>query len=252
MSLGMRRQHDAEMQRSEYLRASFAPGAGDESKDPAVTYRKRQDLLQQLIESPAVASATYTTRLPAADQETTYVEFEGTTAPVRVAHIGPDSFETFKRPLVAGRQFTSRELESGANVAVVDESFLRFLLRGRSAVGLRVREAPARAGEDAGPWIEIIPRNPHSHRARRIAAAHRHRHPLESLGADRRRRGGWHAAGVAIVSYAAADAGGNGLTDGIVVAAAVALFVLSIAGAACSVPLRRALRVEPTEALRVT
>jgi len=58
--------------------------------------------------------------------------------------------------------------------------------------------------------------------------------------------------GVAIVSYAAADAGGNGLAGGILVAAAVAIFVLSIAAAACSVPLRRALRIDPTEALRVT
>ena len=58
--------------------------------------------------------------------------------------------------------------------------------------------------------------------------------------------------GVAIVGSVAADSGRNGLADGITVAAAVAAFVLIIAAAACSVPLRRALRIEPTEALRVT
>jgi len=58
--------------------------------------------------------------------------------------------------------------------------------------------------------------------------------------------------GVAIVGSVAAESGRNGLADGIAVAAAVAAFVVIIAAAACSVPLRRALRSEPTEALRVT
>jgi ABC-type antimicrobial peptide transport system permease subunit len=58
--------------------------------------------------------------------------------------------------------------------------------------------------------------------------------------------------GVAIVGSVAAASGRNGLADGIAVAVAVAAFVLIIATAACSVPLRRALRVEPTEALRVS
>jgi len=38
----------------------------------------------------------------------------------RVAHIGSDFFETFNREVVAGRRFTPSELESGANVAIVD------------------------------------------------------------------------------------------------------------------------------------
>lgn len=362
-----RRYRDVAFERSDYLTASVAPEAGDDSRGAAVTYRKRQDFLQRLQESPAVESATYTTRLPAADQENTYVEFEGTTAPVRVAHIGPGFFDTFERPVVAGRQFTPREIESGASVAVVDESFVRFLLRGRSAVGLRVREAPMRAGGEPGPWIEIVgvtadmstsarktikdarlyrpigalPPGPvtlvvhasrgyHSEGLGQVAAAVRTavaaspagtrvsavramnadgegdvieyvftalgivgavalllstagiyalisftlaRHTREigirtALGASPRRIVTgilWRAfvqiglgvaagmlPGVAIVGYAAADSGGNRLTDGILVAAAVAIFVLTIAAAACSVPLRRALRIEPTDALRVT
>jgi len=56
--------------------------------------------------------------------------------------------------------------------------------------------------------------------------------------------------GVLIVGSVSAESGRNGLSDGIMIAAAVAAFVLMIAAASCSVPLRRALRVEPTQALR--
>ncbi len=58
--------------------------------------------------------------------------------------------------------------------------------------------------------------------------------------------------GVVIVGSVSADAGGNGLADGISVATAVAAFVLVIAALACSTPLRRALRLAPTEALRLS
>ena len=56
--------------------------------------------------------------------------------------------------------------------------------------------------------------------------------------------------GVLIVGSVSAESGRNGLLDGIMIAAAVAAFVLIIAAASCSVPLRRALRIEPTDALR--
>jgi ABC-type antimicrobial peptide transport system permease subunit len=58
--------------------------------------------------------------------------------------------------------------------------------------------------------------------------------------------------GAVIVSSVAAASGRNGLNEGVLIAAAIAGFVLLVAAAACTVPLRRALRVEATEALRVT
>ena len=73
---------------------------------------------------------------------------------LRVSHIGPDFFETFDRDVLAGRSFTPSEIESGASVAVVDESFVRFVLGGRSAVGQQVREVPDSGAP--GEWIEIV------------------------------------------------------------------------------------------------
>jgi putative ABC transport system permease protein len=361
-----RRYHDVAFQRSEYLTASFAPDTDGGPEDAAVTYRKRQDFLRRLMEAPAVEGATYTTRLPGADQESTYIESDGAMAPVRVAHIGPGFFETFDRKVIAGRPFTPREIESGASVGLVDESFVRHMLGGRFAVGQQVREAPRRENGEPGRSIEIVgvtedmstsarktirdarlyrpigalPSGPvnlvvHARPGYRteglgqVAAAVRaavaavpsgirvsDARPMNAGGggdvieyvftalgivgavalllstagiysliaftlARRTREIGLRTAlgasprrivtgmlskaflqiglgvaagvvpGVAMVASVAADSGRNGLADGIIVAAAVAAFVLIVAAAACSVPLRRALRIEPTEALRL-
>jgi ABC-type antimicrobial peptide transport system permease subunit len=58
--------------------------------------------------------------------------------------------------------------------------------------------------------------------------------------------------GAAIVGLVSAEVGRHSVADGILAATVVAAFVLIVAVAACSVPLRRALRIEPTEALRLT
>jgi ABC-type antimicrobial peptide transport system permease subunit len=57
---------------------------------------------------------------------------------------------------------------------------------------------------------------------------------------------------VLMVAFVSSESGRNGIADGIVIGAAVAGFVLIVAAVSCTVPLRRALRVDPTEALRVT
>jgi len=362
-----RQYQDVAFKRSDYLIARSDPNTDAGAADQAATHRARQDFLRLLTQSPAVANATYTTRLPGADQETSYFDVDGATKPVRVAHIGPGFFETFNREVIAGRSFTPGEIESGANVAIVDESFVRHVLGGRAAVGRQVREAKRRESDEPGPLIEIVgvtadmsisarktirdarlyrpigavPPGPvnlviHSQAGYRseglgqVAAALRTAvstappgtrvsdartmdfggegdvigYVFTALGivggvalllstagiyalisftlARRTREIGIRTAlgasprrivtgilskamlqiglgvaagilpGVAIVGSVAADSGRNGLADGITVAVAVAAFVLIVAAAACSVPLRRALRIEPTEALRVT
>lgn len=365
ISTVVRQYEDVAFQRGDYLAARLAPAADAGEEEAGAAYRKRQEFLRRLLEVPAVASATYTTRLPGSDQEKTGIEFEGATAEVRVAHVGPDFFETFDGAVVAGRRFTSSELESGAGVAIVDESFVRFVLGGRSAVGQQVRQAPRRDNEAPGPWIEIVGVTADmSTSARKTLKDARLYRPIgairpgpvdlvvharagyrtEGLGevaaalrdaassapaglrvsnaramnaggdgdvieyvftalgivggvalllstagiyalvsftlARRTREIGIRTAlgaspqrivtatlsrafvqiglgvaagvlpGVLIVGAVSTEAGRDGLSDGILVAAAVAAFVLVIAAASCSVPLRRALRIEPTEALR--
>ena len=268
--------------------------------------------------------------------------------------------------MIAGRRFTPGEVESGAGVAIVDESFVRFVLGGRAAVGQQVRHAASRENEEPGPWIEIvgvtadmstsarktlkdarlyrpigaIPAGPvnlivharpgyRSEGLGQVAAAVREAASIApagirvsnartmervsdgdvveyvfaalsvigavalllstagiyalisftltcrtreigiraALGASPRRivtgilaRAFWQLGlgvtagvlpGVMIVRAVSAQSGRDGLTDGIMVGVAVAAFVLIVAAASCSVPLWRALRIQPTEALRV-
>jgi ABC-type antimicrobial peptide transport system permease subunit len=69
---------------------------------------------------------------------------------VTSARVGRNYFETFRQPLIAGRLFTPAEIASSANVAVVDETFVRLMLEGRNAIGQQVRD------KGFGPWLEIV------------------------------------------------------------------------------------------------
>lgn len=355
---------DVAFERRDYLVADFAPNT-DGEPDVAAKYRQREEFLRRLREAPAVANATYTDHLPGSDYAMPEWEFDGAVFSVHAPHIGPDFFETFGRNVVAGRLFTPAEIESGANVAVVDESFVRFVLGGRSAVGQQVREVADSGAK--GEWIEIVgvttdistaarkstkdaqlylpmgatPPRPvtlviHSQPGYRgdglgkVAAALREtaadqpadmrvslartmdaggdgdvvgylftsltivgavalllstagiyalvsftlaRRTREigirtALGASPRRIITgilWKALlqiglgvaagivpGVLMVAFVSTESGRNGIADGIMIGAAVAAFVLIVAAVSCTVPLRRALRVDPTEALRVT
>jgi putative ABC transport system permease protein len=357
---------EVSFRRADYLTASLTFTGEQNVSDVAEAYRTRQELLRRLRQAPSIAHVTYTTRLPGADQEDTDVDIDGVTSSVRVAHVGPDFFETFARPVVAGRGFTEGELATGANVAIVDESFVRHALGGRPAVGQQIREPHGGAGGAPGPFIEIIgvtadistaerktikdarvyrpigalPVSPvrlvvhaqSGYRAqglaevatvlRETAATSRgivvsSAGPMDgggqgnvigyvftalaiigaialllstagiyalvsftlarrirdisiriALGASPRRiitgilwrvmlqiGAGLVAGalpGIAIVGSVAATAGRNALVSGISAAAAAAVFVFAIAIAACSAPLRRALCVDPTEALRAS
>ncbi|HEX6323351.1 MAG TPA: ABC transporter permease [Vicinamibacterales bacterium] len=338
----------------------------DDAETRAKALAHRQELIRRIARSPAVQNITYTTRMPGADQERTEIEVQGALAEVRVAHIGADFFETLGRPLIAGRMLTAGEIESGANVAIVDESFVRFVLNNRSAVGQQLRARDAKTGQ-LGPLIEMVgvtadvstsPRKSitdarlyrpigaaqtdgvnlivHARAGYRtpglgaVAAVLRetartapagvqiaHMRTLDAgsggdvieyvfaalgiigavalllstagiyalisftlarrtreigirtaLGASPRRivtgilsRAMWQIGagvmlgllpGMAIVASVSAAEGRNGLVDGLWIGAAVAGFVLTVAAVSCAVPLRRALGIQPTEALRTT
>jgi putative ABC transport system permease protein len=356
--------NDVAFQRGDYLAAQFEPNT-DGEPDATATYRHREAFLRRLRQAPAVANATYTNFLPGSDSARPEYEFDNALFSLRVSHIGPDFFETFGRELIAGRLFTPAEIESGAKVAVVDESFVRFALGQRSAVGQQVREVADSGAK--GEWIEIIgvttdistsarksikdaqlylpigaiPPRPvtlvvHSQPGYRseglgqVAAALRKTaadgpadtrvslvRTMEASGegdvvgylftsltivgavalllstagiyalisftlARRTREIGirtalgasprriitgilWKALlqiglgvaagivpGVLMVAFVSTESGRNGIADGITIGAAVAGFVLTVAAVSCTLPLRRALRVDPTEALRVT
>jgi hypothetical protein len=71
------------------------------------------------------------------------------------AEVGAGYFETFERPIVAGRGFEASDRIDGASTVIVNEAFARRrFMNGASPIGRRVRYV---AGDGtAGSWFEIV------------------------------------------------------------------------------------------------
>lgn len=124
----------------------------------------RRELQRRLNADPDVINATFAIDLPGeVDEDTISLELsstgEGRGGPLKVREavpIGSNYFETFRLPLVAGRVFTASEIEERRNVVIVDETFVRLVLGGRSAIGQLVRESQTEQSDTPGPWQEIV------------------------------------------------------------------------------------------------
>jgi predicted permease len=155
--------------REEYLTAWIeVPG-----KEPGRrAHALAQELPRRMASEPGVRSVTYASSLPGQGGDEFYLEFAdpivaaGVPAPddpddddglwVRSARVAANYFDTFSQRIVAGRAFSDGDVGQGREVAVVDESFVRLVLGGRSAVGLMVRPRALREGQAPGPWHEIV------------------------------------------------------------------------------------------------
>ena len=114
------------------------------------------ELAGKLQSNPAVSHVTYVTQLPGMGSEQIYIERSPEDVFwVRSLRVDRMYFETFGQHQVSGRTFTAAEMESGAPVAVVDESFVRLVLGGRSAIGQQIRQ-PSREHGRPGEWFEIV------------------------------------------------------------------------------------------------
>ena len=59
--------------------------------------------------------------------------------------------------VLAGRGIEPADVAQGRRVAVVDEWFVRHVLGGREAIGMRFRDVPEREAQGTpGPWYEIV------------------------------------------------------------------------------------------------
>jgi putative ABC transport system permease protein len=67
--------------------------------------------------------------------------------------IGPNYFHTMGIPLLAGRDFSTRDSRSTSGVVMVSESFARRYWPGQDPIGKRIKYGPA---DSTSPWIQII------------------------------------------------------------------------------------------------
>ena len=116
-----------------YLRGSF----GGDSRQ----------LFSQLIEQtktvPGVASVAVSMRLPTQviglrTPVQVLGEAEALSSPATLRPVSPDYFVAAGIPVVSGRAFTTADTEKAPRVAIVNTAFVRELLGGRTAVGLRL------------------------------------------------------------------------------------------------------------------
>jgi putative ABC transport system permease protein len=121
------------------------------------------ELERRLLAEPGVDRVAFADRLPVMDQFKYSIEVDSTTgAPkdaLRVStlvQISRGFFDAFGTSVVSGRSFVPADFETG-RVLIVNESFVKHVLGGRSPIGQRVR---VESGEDKSvaskEWYEIV------------------------------------------------------------------------------------------------
>jgi predicted permease len=148
-------------------RITIDRGQGLPSELPAAETLRA--IAARLEREPGVARVSYATALPGSIWEPMAFELQSpdlqASADARKvaddlfssgARVGENFFETVGLPLVAGRTFTPAEIRLNAPVAIVDETFVRTALGGRSPIGVTLRERAAEANRQPGPWLEIV------------------------------------------------------------------------------------------------
>ena len=134
----------------------------DKESAPAHEEVRRQAaeaLMRRLAEEPAVAAVAFADRPVGVETSVRsgHVEPGPGADPVfdrrfRLLAVGPGFFETFERPIVAGRDFKGSDWNPAARTVIVNEAFARGFSReagGGSPVGARLRYRGARQIDDA-------------------------------------------------------------------------------------------------------
>ena len=122
-----------------------------------------QELERRLAVEPGIERITFSDRMPVEDQFKYLIEVDtlagGPTTGIRrstLVHTGPGFFPAFGSSVVAGRDFSASDFET-SKVLMVNQSFVKYVLGGRNAIGQRIKivagEVDAAASKD---WLEIV------------------------------------------------------------------------------------------------
>jgi predicted permease len=126
-------------------------------------------LAQQLLADSAVAGVTFTSALPGSDHPQHEVDIDGAAASeesgqrrVSVVSVATNYFAALGAVPRLGRPLDANDGATGGGGVVVNDAFVRQMLRGRNPLGVRVRFAEsiepdgAGARPDYGPWHPIV------------------------------------------------------------------------------------------------
>ncbi len=150
-----------------YLTSSVGMDREDHGLDSAAFAARARlgfDALERRLSAePGVEQVAFADRLPVMDQFKYRIEVDTTTgAPATglrtstLVHVSRGFFPAFGTSVVAGRDFTPLDFETG-RVLIVNQSFARYVFGGRNAIGQRIRivsgEIDSVGGED---WYEVV------------------------------------------------------------------------------------------------
>ena len=154
----------------------------EDETTPAFEARRARtfaELQRRIAQEPGVVSVTFADRVPGSGSSVRsgQVEISAGAPPAYAGEfatsaVGPGFFETFDRPIVAGRAFHEGDRSPSARTVIVNEAFVRRFSRsaGRgSPIGARLRypassarpgaseaEPSAAAEASADKWFEIV------------------------------------------------------------------------------------------------
>ena len=118
-------------------------------------------LVASLKTEPGISGVAVGSVLPRMEHQSTQFEVDGVDrspdAPqqwVRMAQVDVGFFDALGHRVVAGRDFSRADLDSGRRTAIVNTAFVTRFLEGKDFIGRRVR-FPAREGTDSA-WYEIV------------------------------------------------------------------------------------------------
>ena len=134
---------------------------------PAARFRAAsEELARRLSAEPGVAGVTFADRIPRTYHPPRRIEVDvkvdnnaAATGAQRAgaARVSVDYFDVLGAPVRTGRVFTTGDLDPQTRTVIVNASFVRDVLSGRNAIGLRMRELPSDPDDDVpGPWLEIV------------------------------------------------------------------------------------------------
>jgi predicted permease len=128
---------------------------------PEQVARVQHEVLDRIAAIPGVASAGFTQNLPLEmfASNTNSVEVEGQTLPVgdtlparRNKYVSPGYFEAMGTRIIAGRDITWSDIETGGGVTLISEDFARELAaEPAGALGKRIRIAG-----NSAVWREVV------------------------------------------------------------------------------------------------
>ncbi len=148
--------HNPGFRAENVLTFSVDAGDGGYTAERGVAFYR--SLLQRLSVLPGVEAVSLADAAPFSNSESAsnvtvegYTSADGEDMGSDLNSVGPRFFQTLGAALVAGREFTDRDVPGAPKVAIVNQAFVKRFIANRNPIGLRMEQGAGRP-----PDLEIV------------------------------------------------------------------------------------------------